>query len=75
VSIEQGSQSASLIISGGSLRIGLVLLLGTCVERRELLLIMLRGHTACPGPKKSVSRSANLSKGEMCSNYSLGICP
>jgi hypothetical protein len=29
---------------------------------------------ACPGPKKSISRSVQLSKGEICSNYSLSIC-
>jgi hypothetical protein len=32
-------------------------LLGTCVERRELLPTPLRGHTACLSLKKSVSRS------------------
>jgi hypothetical protein len=44
VSIKQvGSLGASLTVSGGSLRLGLVLLLGTCVERRELLPTLLSG--------------------------------
>jgi hypothetical protein len=38
-----GSLGASLTVSGGSLRIGLVLLLVTCVERHELLPTLLRG--------------------------------
>jgi hypothetical protein len=47
-----GSLGVSLTVSGGSLRLGLILLLGTCVMRRELLHTPLRGHTVCPGPKK-----------------------
>jgi hypothetical protein len=44
MSVEQvGSLGASLTISDGSLRLGLILLLGTCVERRELLPTPLRG--------------------------------
>jgi hypothetical protein len=34
---------ASLTVSGGSLCLSLVLLLGTCVEKRELLPTPLRG--------------------------------
>jgi hypothetical protein len=44
VSIERvGSLGASLTVSGGSLHLGLVLLLGTYVGRRELLHTPLRG--------------------------------
>jgi hypothetical protein len=44
VSVEQvGPLGASLTVSGGSLRLGLVLLLDTCVGRRELLSTPLRG--------------------------------
>jgi hypothetical protein len=44
VSLERvGSMGASLTVSSGSLRLGLVLLLGTCVRRRELLPTPLRG--------------------------------
>jgi hypothetical protein len=44
VSVEQvGSLGASLTVSGGSLRLGLALLLGTCIGRRELLPTPLRG--------------------------------
>jgi hypothetical protein len=37
------SLRASLTVSGGSLRHGLVLLLGTCVGRHELLPTLIRG--------------------------------
>jgi hypothetical protein len=44
MSIEQvGSLGAPLTICGGSLRLGLVLLIGTCVGKRELLPTLLRG--------------------------------
>jgi hypothetical protein len=44
VSVERiGYLGDFLTVSGGSLRLGLVLLLGTCVERRELLPTPLRG--------------------------------
>jgi hypothetical protein len=44
MSIEQvGSLGASLTVSGGSLHLGLVLLLSTCAGRRELLPTPLRG--------------------------------
>jgi hypothetical protein len=44
VSVERvGSLGASLTVSGGSLCFDLVLLLGTCVEGRELLPTPLRG--------------------------------
>jgi hypothetical protein len=43
VSVERvGSLGASLTVSGGSLRLGLVLLFGTSAERRELLPTPLR---------------------------------
>jgi hypothetical protein len=32
-------------------------------------------HTVCSGPKKTSAEVPNQSKGEMCSNYSLSICP
>jgi hypothetical protein len=35
----------------------------------------VKGHTACPGQKKTSAEVPNLSKGEICSNYSLSICP
>jgi hypothetical protein len=38
-----GSLGASLTVSGGSLRLGLVLLLDMCVGRRKLLPTPLRG--------------------------------
>jgi hypothetical protein len=51
VSVEQvGSLGASITISGGSLCIGLVLLIGTYVRKRELLSTLLREHTGRPGP-------------------------
>jgi hypothetical protein len=53
-----GSLGASLTVSGRSLCLDLLLLLGTCVGRRELLPTPLRGHTTYLDPKKSVSRSA-----------------
>jgi hypothetical protein len=44
VSVEQvGFLGASLTVSGGSLRLGLVLLIGTCIGKRELLPTPLRG--------------------------------
>jgi hypothetical protein len=44
VSVEWiGSLGAFLTVSGGSLCLGLVLLLGTCVGRRELLPTPLKG--------------------------------
>jgi hypothetical protein len=44
VSVEQvGSLGTSLTVSGGSLYLGLVLLLGMCVGKRELLPTLLRG--------------------------------
>jgi hypothetical protein len=44
VSVEWvGSLGASLTVSSGSLRLGLVLLLGMCVGRHELLPTPLRG--------------------------------
>jgi hypothetical protein len=43
VSIERvGSLDASLTINGGSLRLGLVFLIGTCVEKRKMLPTPLR---------------------------------
>jgi hypothetical protein len=51
VSVEQvGSLSASLTVSGGSLCLDLVLLLGTYVGRRELLPTPLRGAHGMFGP-------------------------
>jgi hypothetical protein len=75
VSVEQVcSLGASLTVSGGSLRLGLVLLLGTCVGRRELLPTPLRGGTRhVQAPRKASAEASNPSKGEMCFNLSLNI--
>jgi hypothetical protein len=44
VSVERvGSLGASLTVSGGLLRLDLILLLGTCVGRHKLLPTPLRG--------------------------------
>jgi hypothetical protein len=44
VSVKQvGSLRTSLTVSGGMLRLDLILLLGTCVGRRELLPTPLKG--------------------------------
>jgi hypothetical protein len=76
VSIERvDSMGASLTVSGGSLRLGLVLLLDTCVGRRELLPTPLMGAHGMSRPKKASVEVFKLSKGEICSNYSLSICP
>jgi hypothetical protein len=77
VSVERvGSLGASLSVSGGSLRLGLVLLLDTCVGRHELLPTPLRGSTRhVQAPRKILIEVLNLSKGEIYSNYSLRICP
>jgi hypothetical protein len=59
VSIERvGSLGASLTISGGSLRLGLVLLIGMYVEKRELLPTPLRGAhgTSRPHEKHQYKR-------------------
>jgi hypothetical protein len=70
------SLSASLTVNDGSLHLGLVLLLGTCVERRRLLPIPLRGGKwHVQAPRKVSAEVSNLSKDEICSNYSLSICP
>jgi hypothetical protein len=61
VSIKRvGSLGASLTISSGSQRLDLVLLLGTCVGRHELLPTPLRGAHGMSSPKKNISRSAQL---------------
>jgi hypothetical protein len=53
VSIERiGSLGASLTVSSGSLRLDLVLLLGTCVGRRELLPTPLRGAHGMSRPQE-----------------------
>jgi hypothetical protein len=58
MSVERvGSLGASLIISGGSLCLSLVILLSTCVGRYELLPTLLRGAHGMYMPKKSISRS------------------
>jgi hypothetical protein len=58
VSVERvDSLGAYLTVSGGSLRLGLVLLLGTCVRRHELLPTLLRGAHDMSDPKKNVRRS------------------
>jgi hypothetical protein len=77
VSIERvGSLGFSVTISGESLRLDLVLLLDTCVGRRELLPTLLRGaHGMSRPPRKASVEVPNLSKGEIYSNYSLSICP
>jgi hypothetical protein len=46
------SLGASLIISGGSLCLGLGLLLGMCVGKRELLPTPLRGAQGMSKPKE-----------------------
>jgi hypothetical protein len=75
VSVERvGSLGASLTVSGGSLHLGLVLLLGTCIGKHELLPTLLRGAHRTLRPHEKVSTEAsNLSKGEMCFNLSLSI--
>jgi hypothetical protein len=76
VSVEQVcSLGASLTISGGSLRLSLVLLLGMCVGRRELLHTPLRGGGTrhVQAPRKASAEASNPSKGEMCFNLSLNI--
>jgi hypothetical protein len=71
-----GSLGASLTVSGGLLLLGLVLLLGTCVGRLELLPTPLRGAHGMSRPQEKTSvEVSNLCNGEMCSNYSLSICP
>jgi hypothetical protein len=77
VSVEWiGSLGAFLTVSGGSLRLGLVLLLGTCVGRRELLPTPLRGTHGMFRPQQKASAEVpNPSKDEMYYNYSLSICP
>jgi hypothetical protein len=52
-------------------------MLSTCVGRRELLPIPLRGGGTrhVQTPRRASVEVSNLSKGEMCSNYSLSICP
>jgi hypothetical protein len=71
-----GSLGASLTINDGSLRLGMVLLLGTCVGRRELLPTPLRGATwHVQAPRKASVEVLNLSKDKICSNYFLNICP
>jgi hypothetical protein len=53
VSVERiGSLGASLTDGGESLHLGLVLLLGTCVERRELLPTPLRGAHGMSRPQE-----------------------
>jgi hypothetical protein len=77
MSVERvGSLGASLTVSGGSLHLGLVLLLSTCVGRRELFTYPAkRGTWHVQTLRKVSTEVTNLSKGEMCSNYSLIICP
>jgi hypothetical protein len=76
VSVERvDTLGASLTVSSGSLRFGLALLLGTCVGRRELLPILLRGTRHVQAPIKASVEVSNLSKSEIYSNYSLSICP
>jgi hypothetical protein len=79
VSIERvGFLGASLTVSGGSLYLDMVLLLGTCVRRCELLPTPLRGGGGTQhvqALRKELVEVPNLSKGEICSNYSLSICP
>jgi hypothetical protein len=56
------------------LHLGLVLLLGTCIGKHELLPTLLRGAHRTLRPHEKVSTEAsNLSKGEMCFNPSLSI--
>jgi hypothetical protein len=63
------SLCAFLTVSGGSLRLDLVLLLDTCVERRELLPTPLRGGTPhVQAPRKASVEVSILIKGEICSN-------
>jgi hypothetical protein len=70
-----GSLGTSLAVSGGSLHLGLVLLLHTCIGRRELLPTLLRGaHDMFRPPKNASAEVPNLNKGEMSSIYSLSIC-
>jgi hypothetical protein len=53
VSVERvGSLGASLTVSGGSLRLGPVLLLGTYVERRELLPTLSKGAHGMSRPQE-----------------------
>jgi hypothetical protein len=59
VSVERVcSLGASLTVSGASLRLGLVLLLGMCVGRHELLPTPLRGahDTSRPHEKRQQKR-------------------
>jgi hypothetical protein len=71
-----GSLGASLTVSGESLRIGLVLLLVTCVERHELLPTLLRGGTRhVQTSRKASVEMSNLSNDKICSNYYLSIRP
>jgi hypothetical protein len=63
-----------LTIGGGSLCLGLVLLLGTCIGRSELLPTPLRdAHLTFRPPRKVSTEAPNLSKDEMCFNVSLSI--
>jgi hypothetical protein len=53
MSVERvGSLGASLTVSGGSLHLGLVLLLGTRVRKRELLPTPLRGVHGMSRPQE-----------------------
>jgi uncharacterized membrane protein len=69
VSVEWvGSLGASLTVSGGSLWLSLVLLLGTVTYPAK------GGTRHIQTPRKASAEVPNPSKGEMCSNYYLSIC-
>jgi hypothetical protein len=67
------SKGGPFTVSGGSLCLDLVLLLGTCIERRKLLLTPIRDAPDIQAPRKVSTEASNPSKDEMCFNVSLSI--